>query len=53
VSGRAEFFNGMEWGTICDDFFNATTAQIFCQSIDAYLGFHHFTNTGSLPLSHQ
>jgi hypothetical protein len=41
VSGRAEFFDGKEWGTICDDYFNATSAQIFCQSVDTYLGFHY------------
>lgn len=35
AQGRAEFFNGNEWGTICDDIFdnNNIGAQVFCGSL--------------------
>ena len=29
-SARAEYFNGTVWGTICDDSFNITAADVFC-----------------------
>jgi hypothetical protein len=51
LSGRAEYFNGSEWGTICDDYFNPIAANIFCQSINSYFGFHHLSNIGSLQPS--
>lgn len=33
--GRAEYFNGYEWGSICDDVFdyNNNAAQVFCYSL--------------------
>lgn len=51
VSGRAEYFNGKIWGTICDDFFNPIAANIFCHSINSYFGFHYLSNIGSLSTS--
>jgi len=35
AEGRVEYFDGYEWGTVCDDIFdyNNNAAQVFCNSI--------------------
>ena len=47
--GRAEFNNGTHWGTICDDNFNLTAADVFCRSLDPRFGAVSWRSFGSLP----
>ena len=50
--GRAEYFNGTHWGTVCDDpNFNMTAADVFCNSINPRIGAVSWTNVGNLPYS--
>lgn len=43
------YFNGTHWGTICDDYFNMTTADILCRSLNPRSGIISWTNFASLP----
>ncbi len=47
--GRAEFYNGTLWGTICDDFFNIDAADVFCRSFNQKFRAVSWTNVGNLP----
>ena len=47
--GRAEFNNGTHWGTICDDNFNLTAADVFCRSFNPRFGAVSWRSVGSLP----
>jgi len=47
--GRAEFNNGTHWGTICDDFFNLTAADVFCRSFNPRFGAVSWSSVGNLP----
>ena len=50
MQGRAEYFNGNSWGTICgDDDFNITAADVFCRSISSIFGVVSWTTIGNLP----
>jgi deleted-in-malignant-brain-tumors protein 1 len=49
--GRAEYFNGTHWGTICDDFFNLTFADVFCRSLNPRFSAVSWTNKRGLPYS--
>lgn len=48
LQGRAEYYNGIHWGTICDDHFNLIAADVFCRSLNPRFGAVSWTNAGKL-----
>jgi hypothetical protein len=34
MQGRAEYFDGSVWKTICDDNFNINAAEIYCKFLN-------------------
>lgn len=51
--GRALYYNGSQWGTICDDNFNQTTADLFCRSLNPRFGVVNWTNIDNLDYDRQ
>jgi hypothetical protein len=41
--------NGTHWGTICDNNFNLTAADVFCRSFNPRFGAVSWRSVGSLP----
>ena len=49
VQGRVEYkYDGYHWGTVCDDYFTLTSANVLCNSINPFYWAADFTNQGSL-----
>ena len=46
-SGRLEIYLNGEWGTVCNDLFNATEATVACKQL-GFTGYSKFGNVSSL-----
>jgi hypothetical protein len=48
--GRAEFYNGSHWGTVCGNAnFNITSANVYCKSLNPIFGAVSWTTVVDLP----